>query len=1109
MLTTRLQPGLRMARAALAVPLIAFALTPLLPASPARALACDMGVAEEVWVGSSDGNWSNAANWSGNVVPTATDDVCIPSGTSNEPLVPTGVAAVVADLDVQQGATLTVDEGSLTINGSGSVDHLAVIGVGASVTVGDASVDTLTVSNFVFEQGTIHGPGTLTLDALATLATPATKTFALHVTNAGDLTWLDGNIEASGVSIDNSGIWDAQGTADALHVGTIENTGHMNKLNSGTVTVDGDIDNAASADITIDGGATLSLATGSQLTQTGTVHIGDGTFDLGSNTYAQSDGSASTELTHASSVLKAATISISGGSVDAVGALIGNINFTGGSLAVGNSPGVGTLAVTGNFTQVAPATLQLDATSLVAATGYDTLAVTGAVTLTNGPTLQIDTGSFDPAGNDAFDFVSYGSITGAFNVIDDLTGDFYYGTIYGPSPLTLSALESGSIAGTVFTDDDSDGVFDQGEQGIAGVVVFVDLDNDGVLDAGEQKTATTGPDGAYLLADVAAGTHDIDALLPTGAVRTTAALDSVVVASNQDVVGKNIGSYRVATITGKVFSDLDGDGLQDPEETTGVASATVFLDADGDDQRDIGETNVATNSEGEFAFANVAPGSHKVRLDTGGSGAVQTSPLLADVTVPSDQTVSGLLIGLDVLGQIQGMIYEDVNGNGIKDSADTAGLVATVYLDADHDGLKDPGERTARSSSSGVYTFSQVPAGTYDVDVIDPLGYDQSSSELNAVVVVTNQDLANANVGMFRVADVAGVVYDDSNENGSRESYEDGVQGVLVYNDVDNDGVKDNGEATATSNEDGEYVFTSVTSGTYRIRVVVPPNSRQTTASPDDVIVTSNVGRTDLDFGLDIQEPPANDPTSRGTGYWMVGLDGKIYNFGDAQDLGSPADMPSLNAPVIGMAPHPDGSGYWAVAVDGGVFSYGDSKFHGSMGGQHLNEPIVGMAPTPSGDGYWMVATDGGIFSFGDAQFFGSMGGQSLNEPVVGMVPTPSGHGYWLVASDGGIFSFGDARFFGSMGGHPLNSPVVGIASALDGDGYWMVAADGGIFAFGEAKFRGSMGGQQLNEEIVNIKAIADGSGYWLIAADGGVFSFGSAHFLGNPGENVGAPIIG
>ena len=43
-----------------------------------------------------------------------------------------------------------------------------------------------------------------------------------------------------------------------------------------------------------------------------------------------------------------------------------------------------------------------------------------------------------------------------------------------------------------------------------------------------------------------------------------------------------------------------------------------------------------------------------------------------------------------------------------------------------------------------------------------------------------------------------------------------------------------------------------------------------------------------------------------------------------------------------------DGQGYWMVGRDGGIFNYGDAGFYGSAGGLRLNRPIVGMAAIQS-----------------------------------------------------------------------------------------------------------------------------------------------------------------
>jgi hypothetical protein len=54
-----------------------------------------------------------------------------------------------------------------------------------------------------------------------------------------------------------------------------------------------------------------------------------------------------------------------------------------------------------------------------------------------------------------------------------------------------------------------------------------------------------------------------------------------------------------------------------------------------------------------------------------------------------------------------------------------------------------------------------------------------------------------------------------------------------------------------------------------------------------------------------------------------------------------------LVAPIVGIAVTHSGNGYWLVGSDGGVFNYGDAPFLGSIytaiGNHPLNGPIVGI----------------------------------------------------------------------------------------------------------------------------------------------------------------------
>lgn len=76
------------------------------------------------WTGVTNADWTVSTNWSDNTVPLAIDDVIIPAAPANQPTISAGTAALANSVEVQNGATLTIEVmGSLTINGSS--EHLA------------------------------------------------------------------------------------------------------------------------------------------------------------------------------------------------------------------------------------------------------------------------------------------------------------------------------------------------------------------------------------------------------------------------------------------------------------------------------------------------------------------------------------------------------------------------------------------------------------------------------------------------------------------------------------------------------------------------------------------------------------------------------------------------------------------------------------------------------------------------------------------------------------------------------------------------------------------------------------------------------------------------
>ncbi len=145
----------------------------------------------------------------------------------------------------------------------------------------------------------------------------------------------------------------------------------------------------------------------------------------------------------------------------------------------------------------------------------------------------------------------------------------------------------------------------------------------------------------------------------------------------------------------------------------------------------------------------------------------------------------------------------------------------------------------------------------------------------------------------------------------------------------------------------------------------------------------------------------AVDPA--GTGYWLVAADGGVFNFGSARYFGNTYALGltgltgshPLNASIVGIASTPSGKGYWLVGKDGGVFNFGNASYLGStytlgltgLTGSHpLNKPVVGIASVSDVNGHqgvYLWAADGGVFNLGVATYQGSDASLSLNKPIV------------------------------------------------------------------------------------------------------------------------------
>ena len=104
---------------------------------------------------------------------------------------------------------------------------------------------------------------------------------------------------------------------------------------------------------------------------------------------------------------------------------------------------------------------------------------------------------------------------------------------------------------------------------------------------------------------------------------------------------------------------------------------------------------------------------------------------------------------------VGGMVFDDSNGNGIRDAGEAAAEGRTVYLDVNGNDAFDPGDPVRVSDNLGRYDFEALAAGTYTLRQVMPGGWRQTApagdSAERVVVLNSGQRLTGINFGTARI----------------------------------------------------------------------------------------------------------------------------------------------------------------------------------------------------------------------------------------------------------------------------------------------------------------------------------------------------------------------
>jgi len=379
----------------------------------------------------------------------------------------------------------------------------------------------------------------------------------------------------------------------------------------------------------------------------------------------------------------------------------------------------------------------------------------------------------------------------------DLTVDF---GLYAPL----------SIGNTVWEDSDNDGVQDPGEDGIEGVVVqLFPAGADPTTDT-PLATDTTDPDGLYEFEDLAPGDYFI--YIPTPPADSPNSSDNTDMADN-DEDGDDNGDQPGGTgtpVTSPVFNLTSG------EEPTNDS---------GDDDEPLDDAN--SNQTIDFGFYP------------------------------------------DPIVNLGNLVWLDKNDNGMVDTDETGidGVVVELYDSSQTPGVDAP-LATDTTSGGGFYNFLELAPGDYVVHIpTTPTGYPTSSTPTDGAdnqednddngdqpggsgtaatsPVITLEedaeptgdgDTVNGNMtdddngdltvdfGFFAPLSLGDTVWNDVNNDGILDPGEAGIEGVVVeLYEAGADPATDSPIATDTTDPDGLYEFEDLAPGDYILYIPTPP----------------------------------------------------------------------------------------------------------------------------------------------------------------------------------------------------------------------------------------------------------------------------------------------
>jgi hypothetical protein len=363
-----------------------------------------------------------------------------------------------------------------------------------------------------------------------------------------------------------------------------------------------------------------------------------------------------------------------------------------------------------------------------------------------------------------------------------------------------------------------------------------------------------------------------------------------------DVDLANITIFNTGTLTGRIWSDADGDGWQGTDGYEagegGFASVRVVLEGctdylgGGACNVPITRDTITTDVNGDYLFTGLRHGTHyrvvPIAADIpdaaptltgdpdddpvrgsgdggtcgGGGGSAPCDnawdnggawfEMLVDSWGGENENLTNINFGYQITGSIYGLVWNDIDGDGVRDAGEPMMENVMVQLSSNPPTMTD---------ENGVYSFGNLAPGSYTINVnVGSLPFGgtwtetgESDATINNSITVTltlgesdgSHEFGWQATGLSMIGDQ---LFFDWNGDGVQDANEEGIPNITMnlYRDINDNGLRDISDillATTVTDQDGYYEFLSLPAGSYLVGVDEMdadfPQATQT-ADPDE-----------------------------------------------------------------------------------------------------------------------------------------------------------------------------------------------------------------------------------------------------------------------------------